>query len=145
MDNKHITGAIQQLKVFAPLGVPLRQTVADLMVSIGVLRRINKGTTWMKSGVPSENKGYILLQGSANIRKLNAPESSCIAPELLGEGMQYNPTHTRTASVTATEDCAVLRFEWEEFWKVIGETLSDEQQAEVRKAIEECAWEHFTE
>ncbi|MCC6486004.1 MAG: cyclic nucleotide-binding domain-containing protein [Candidatus Hydrogenedentes bacterium] len=88
--------------------------------------------------------GYILLKGSVAIRKASGELHSEDAPELIGEIIQYNPSHSRAATVVASADCVVMRFDWDDFWKKCGETLTQDEVQHVKSAVESFAWEHFT-
>jgi hypothetical protein len=50
----------------------------------------------------------------------------------------------RTATLTAREECWVIRFQWNEFWNTLMSNFSEAEVATVREALEERAWEHFT-
>ena len=143
MSQQEYKQEVMALPAFSDLDESLRETVADIMLNVSVARSIGKGTTWLKRGEESENNGYVLLEGEVSIEKAGAPIGTQKAPELLGEGMQYNPSRKRTATITTLSECAVLRFSWDEFWKAVDESLADDARAKVHAAIENYAWSHF--
>ncbi len=145
MQSEEVIKAILSLQALSSLESGLRRSVAELLVRISKPRSIERGQVWLKRGEPSENKGYILLKGSADIEKPTSPVTTCHAPELIGEAMQFNPKHVRTATVSAVEDCIALRFLWDDFWKAVEESLGEEDRQRVRTAIENHAWAHFAE
>jgi CRP-like cAMP-binding protein len=122
----------------------LRGKVATILVNVGELRQAHKGETWICEHEHTTDNGYILLNGKARVRRPEAPEGVCPAPELIGETMQFSPLHQHSATVSAMGDCMVLQFTWEYFWRRVQETFSEEEQGRIRTALENLAWDHLT-
>lgn len=144
MDPNEVHRVLREMKFMRELPGELRDKVASILQEISESRKVPLGKTWIREGEKSESKGYILVKGSVAIRKADTQQHLEDAPELLGEVMQFNPAHARTASVVATEECAVLCFDWDGFWAKTQETLSAGDQKKVKAAVESFAWEHFT-
>ena len=144
MDSVELRTAILDVAFMRHFSEDLRGKVAVLFQEVAALRRVPKNAAWIRQNEPAENKGYLLVEGAVAIQKPDAPEISCEAPELLGEMMQFNPTHLRTATVVAMRDCVVLQFLWDDFWARTRQRLSEPEQEKVRQVLEEVAWEHLT-
>ena len=144
MDHNEVHRVLREMKFMRELSGELRDKVASIFQAISEFRKVPLGKTWIREGEKSESKGYILVKGSVAIRKVDSQQHLEDAPELIGEVMQFNPAHARTASVVATEECAVLCFDWDSFWAKTKETLSDSDEKLVKTAVESFAWEHFT-
>ena len=136
---------IRDLRALEGLPAALRERLAEIIQQISKLRTIAKGSVIFRESTAHHNTGYVLLEGAVGILKTDAPKHRCDAPELIGEIMQFNPAHTRTATVGAVEDCTVYRFEWDEFWNAANEAFTAEEVDKIRSALESRAWQHFTE
>ena len=145
MESKDFRDEILKLETMAKLSEEVREKVANIIIMVAKLRSVPKGSTWIREGEHSENKGYILLRGTIDIYKADHPVLKCDAPELLGEIMQFNPSHLRTATVRASSDCIVLRFIWDDFWEAAERFLAANEQKELKGAVEGCAWRHFAD
>jgi len=145
MNPKENRELVLKLRFMAVLPEGLKNKVADTLLAISKPRSVPKGGAWIREGEVTKNKGYILLAGRVGIRKSNAPEAVCEAPELLGEIMQFSEAGARTATVVTLEDCTVLRFMWDDFWSTIESKVSPKEQIDVKQAIESLAWQHFAE
>ena len=144
MKPEKILERIQALAFMRELAPALPPRVAGAFVEVSEQRKVSEGGTWIREHEHSEDKGYILLRGKVAITRSEAPDVVCEAPELLGEMMQFNPMHERTATVAAADECLVLRFFWDTFWTKLGETLSEDEVQQVRTALESQAWDHLT-
>jgi hypothetical protein len=144
MDNDKVRAVILKVPVIESLHGDLGEKVTDVIMDIGVVRRVAEGQTMTKEHRPGKNRGFVLLKGSINIEKDDAPPSVCRPPELLGEVMQFNPKGQRTATLTAIDECWVIRFQWNEFWTALMTNFSEAEVAKVRETLEDRAWEHFT-
>ena len=116
MELRDYRDKISALGFMNELTHQLRQDTVEVLIQVGKLRRVPKGGIWIREGEHSANKGYILLKGKVCIQKSDHPDLECETPELLGEMMQFNPAHLRTATVKAVTDCIVMRFIWDDFW-----------------------------
>ena len=143
MKPEDYRAAVTNLAFMKELPGELREKVAAVFDEVGVLRAAPKGMAWLRQGEHTPDKGYLLLQGTAAIRKMEHPEFSCEAPELLGEIMQFDPRHLRSATVSAATDCVLLRFMWPSFWEACEDHLTQDECSTVKTAIESCAWSHI--
>jgi len=121
----------------------LRESAARILLTIGELRNVGSGDTWIREGEQTENKGYVLLRGTVAIIRDEHPQAECEAPALLGEMMQFNPQEHRLATITALTRCTVLRFTWDEFWRAVKEQFDEVEFATLRKLVEQYAWDRF--
>jgi CRP-like cAMP-binding protein len=144
MTPEEILATILQISFLRTLPEQLRHQVAGILEETGELRQVPKSAAWLREHEQGKNLGYLLLKGQAKVEKTDAPEIICRAPELLGEMMQFNPAHERTASVTALEDCVVMQFSWDAFWEALQAKCPEADQKKVRSALEEVAWRHVT-
>jgi hypothetical protein len=114
MDMDKVRELILKVPVIESLPGDLGIKVTDVIVDIGVVRRVAEGQVMTRENKHGKNRGFVLLKGIIGIQKAEVPYTKCRPPELLGEVMQFNPKGMRTATLTA------------------------------REALEERAWEHFT-
>jgi CRP-like cAMP-binding protein len=144
MKQAEIVDTLSQLSLVRRLSPPdLADEVVAILAAHSELRRVPQGGVWLRENEPTENKGFILMQGAVAVKKSDAPEVRVEAPELLGEAMQFNPRHLRTATVTAVEDIVVARFRWDDFWAAVEERLTPPDQEKVREAVKALAWDHI--
>ena len=143
MELRDYRDAFLKLGFMAELTHQLRQDTVEVLIQVGKLRSVPKGGLWIREGEHTTNKGYVLLQGTVCIQKSGHPDIECEAPELLGEMMQFNPAHSRTATIKAMTDCIVMRFIWDDFWDASKQYFSSSDQEELKNAVESCAWSHF--
>jgi hypothetical protein len=144
MDMDKVRELILKVPVIESLPGDLGIKVTDVIVDIGVVRRVAEGQVMTRENKHGKNRGFVLLKGIIGIQKAEVPYAKCRPPELLGEVMQFNPKGMRTATLTAREECWVIRFQWNEFWNTLMTNFSEAEVATVREALEERAWEHFT-
>lgn len=144
MDMEKVRELILKVPVIQSLHGDLNQKVTDVIIEIGDVRRVAAGQVMTRENKHGKNRGFVLLKGVIHIEKADAPPSKCGPPELLGEVMQFNPKGMRTATLTAHDECWVIRFQWNEFWNTLMSNFSETEVAAVRETLEERAWEHFT-
>ncbi len=143
MTVEELRNPVHNLKLMEELTEDLRNKLGLVLLKISEMRRVPKGASWLREKEHTPNKGYILVKGSAVVRKGDAPEIACQAPQLFGEMMQFNPTGVRTATVVTSEPCVVLRFLWDDFWAATEKELTPEENEQVRSVLQSLAWEHF--
>ncbi len=144
MDSDQVRENIRKLRFMPDLSVDLREKFIDILLRISALRSLPKGTDFIHEEEHIDNKGYILLEGAILVRKAEHQDMKCDAPELIGEMQQFNPTHTRTATLITSMPSTVLRFQWDEFWNAAKQELTPPEVDTVRQTLETHAWEHFT-
>ncbi len=145
MDKDATRERILAMPVLAPLDAALRERLADVFLTVGAPEDVAANTTLFTKGDASDGQGIILLQGEVSVLKEGNPEVIALAPDLLGEMAQLNPTKQRTATVTAATDLKLLRFKWPRFTQAAQQKLSDEDLDKFTAALQEYAWQHFTE
>lgn len=133
----------ERLRLMEHVPSHVRLPLVEILEEISELRSVPRDGVWLRENEPSENKGYVLLKGSVVVRKAGAPDTVVQAPELLGEAMQFNPKHLRTATVVANEDIVVARFLWDEFWSAVEQRCSEPERQAIREAVETVAWDHL--
>lgn len=143
MDSSQVHQVILKLRFMGDLDLELCDLVADIFVKISEQRSVPAGGIFIHEHEHADDRGFVLLSGQILVQKSGAPDSTCKAPEILGEIQQFNPTHLRTATVSGAVPCVVLRFKWSDFWNTVNQDLHPPQIEELRKALEMHAWEHF--
>ena len=118
---------------------------AETLETVGVVDEVAAGTVLFNEGDKPSDQGIVVLTGAVSIQKPGAPEFEQPAPELLGEMTRFNPTGHRTATVTTSQPCSILRFAWAKFEKVAQRRMGATDFSAMMKALEEYAWEHFTQ
>ncbi len=144
MDAEKVRAEILRVPVIESLPGDLPGKVTDVIMDIGDVRHVPKGQVMTRENKHGKNRGFVLLKGVIGIQKAEVPFSKCRPPELLGEVMQFNPKGMRTATLTAHEECWVIRFPWTDFWNTLMMNFSENEVAKVREVLEDRAWEHFT-
>ncbi|MBX7256670.1 MAG: cyclic nucleotide-binding domain-containing protein [Candidatus Hydrogenedentes bacterium] len=143
MDSQQVRQAILKLRFMGGLESDLRAKVAELIVRVAEQRSVPKGGIFIHEHEPNDDRGFVLLSGRILVQKTGSPDTTCEAPEILGEMQQFNPTHLRTATISGDVPCVVLRFHWSAFWNAVNQELQPPQIEALRKALEMNAWEHF--
>ena len=114
-------------------------------MNVSSLEDIPADTILFTKGDESIADGIVLLKGEVSVMKDGFPEVVAAAPELLGEMGRLNPASQRTATVTAVTDLAILRFTWAAFTSEAGRIMSETDLEKVSSALQEYAWQHFTQ
>src|SRR3972149_4304507 len=143
METAQVRENIRKLRFMPDLPVDLREKLIDILLRISAPRSLPTATVFIREGEHIDERGYILLEGAVLVEKTEHPDMTCEAPELIGEMQQFNPSHTRTASVTTSMPSTVLRFQWDEFWNAVRQELTPQEVDTVRETLEIHAWEHF--
>lgn len=118
---------------------------AETLETVGIVDEAESGTVLFTEGDKPTDQGIVVLTGAVSIQKPGAPELEQPAPELLGEMTRFNPTGQRTATVTTSHPCALLRFTWQNFEKVARRRMNSTDFESLMKTLEEYAWQHFTQ
>jgi len=144
METTMVRTNLNNLRFMPNLTADLREKLIDILLRISTQRSVPNGTDFIHEEEHIDNKGYILLDGAILVRKLEHQDIKCVAPELIGEMQQFNPSQTRTATLTTSMPSTMLRFQWDEFWAATQQDLTPPEVESVRKTLETYAWEHFT-
>jgi len=116
-----------------------------VLVDVSKARSVPDGARLFELGDAAGDRGYVLLEGTVEIRKPDAPVLEAEAPDLLGEIKQISPQQARTATVTAKGELKVLKFSWQELFQAAEVVLSPTEMDQLKKGIEKVAWSHVTE
>lgn len=143
MDSNQPRQVILKLRFMSSLPLDLRDKVADVFVKISEQRSVPAGGVFIHEHENVDDRGFILLSGKILVRKSEAPDATCDAPEILGEIQQFNPAHKRTATLSGAVPCVVMVFKWSDLWNTLNQELLPGQIEEIRKALEMHAWELF--
>lgn len=145
MNADDIRYTVETLNFTKFLPGPLQQKFVDIVLDCSKPHKVPRTTTLFSEGDTEGDEGYILLEGEISISNLQKPEFTVSGPELIGEMKQFNPNNLRTSTVEAVDDLKVLLFNWADFWasaKKLG--LSPEDEKQMKDALSNYAWEHFS-
>lgn len=145
VDTNEAREVVLTLPILSTLRPTPAEQVVELLMNISTLEDIPHDTTLFTKGDESIADGIILLKGEVSVLKDGFPEIVAAAPELLGEMGRLNPTGQRTATVIAMTDLSVLRFTWAAFTREAAKTMSETELDKVSSALQEYAWQHFTQ
>ncbi len=136
---------IGNISFVAGLDAKTRDHVITLLANLGPAEKLSKGSTLFRAGETATDDGVVILQGELSVLKMNAPEVIAVAPELMGEMQQFNPRKERTATVVANTDLLAIRFKWASFKAAANQTLKPDENAALMQALQDYAWQHFTQ
>ncbi len=145
MDTNEARNIVSTLQILPSLRPTPAELVVEVLMNVSALEDIPTGTTLFTKGDESIADGIILLRGEVSVSKDGFPEIVAAAPELLGEMGRLNPTAQRTATVTALSDLNILRFTWAAFTREAGRLMSEADLEKLSTALQEYAWQHFTQ
>ena len=145
MDTNEAREIVSTLSILPTLRPTPAEQVVDVFMNVSTLENMPPDTILFTKGDESIADGIILLEGEVSVMKEDFPEIVAAAPELLGEMGCLNPTAQRTANVTALTDLTILRFTWAAFTREAGRLMSESELERVSTALQECAWQHFTQ
>lgn len=144
MNQDDIRYTVETLNFTKGLPHALQSKFVNIIAKCSKAQTIPRMTPLFTEGDTEGDEGYILLDGEVAVRSVQKPEFSVWGPELIGETKQFNPNSIRTATVEALEDVKVLRFEWADFWAAAIQSLNEEEVAQMKEALSNYAWEHFS-
>jgi CRP-like cAMP-binding protein len=124
----------------------VRRLVA-LFQEVGEYHQIPEGTVLFAEDDSGSEAGYVLVSGSVRVERGDEFRQKVAAPALLGEMRQFHieGRECRSATVRATGDIEVFRFEWPSFYAGLT-GIADEGELEmVRESIKRTAWMHYLE
>ncbi len=145
MSSQNLENKLESLPFAGALSPIVLAGFAETLETVGIVDEAEKGTVLFTEGDKPTDQGIVVLTGAVSIHKPGAPELEQPAPELLGEMTRFNPTGHRTATVTTSQPCSLLRFAWPNFEKVARRRMSEADFTALMKALEEYAWQHFTQ
>ena len=145
MNTEALRQRLYQLSFMTPLAPPLKGKLADLFIGISDGKKVPAQTRLFVAGAPTTDEGVIVLDGEIRVDKPDAPEIVVPAPHLIGEMSQFNPSRQRTATVIANTDLKALVFKWTDFNDKAKAYLEPDEVEATNTAMQEYAWQHFTE
>lgn len=145
MSQQELVGQLRALPFAEALSADVLAGFAETLDTVGVDDDAEAGTVLFTEGDKPTDQGIVVLTGAVTIQKPGTPELEQSAPELLGEMTRFNPTGHRTATVTVSQPCSLLRFAWPNFEKVARRRMNEADFNALMKALEEYAWQHFTQ
>ena len=145
MESDAIPAVLAEIPFMHALPDSTRNDLTRIIMDVSSLETIEEGTVVFTQGEPGTDIGYFLLEGDFEVLKSGAMTLQKSGPELLGEMKQFNPVGLRTATVNALTSLDVLTFKWTELHSTLEAGLSADAFQAVEQALENYAWEHFTE
>lgn len=145
MDADTVRQRISDIPLMFQMDSGLASKLATILIDISSEGTAAEGDVLFTRGEATSSNAIILLEGEVSVEKEGFPPLTAISPELMGEMAQLNPSKQRTATVTATTELQLLRFQWSDFKEAIQRVLSGAELEKVSAAIQEYAWQHFTE
>lgn len=144
MNQDDIRYAVETLNFTKSLPHALQPKFVGIIAKCSKALTIPKMTPLFTEGDSEGEEGYILLDGEVAVRSIQKPEFSVWGPELIGETKQFNPNNIRTATIEAMDDVKVLTFQWPEFWEAAKKSLNETEIEQMKEALSNYAWEHFS-
>lgn len=142
-DQDDIENHLAGLSLMLDLPSGARHGVLGILRDLGTRASIPAGETLFTEGDTAGDTGYVLLSGSVHVHKSYSPDSTAIAPAILGEVKQFLPDSARTATVRAVEELDVLEFDWNRFNTELERKLDTHDLDVVRQALLGYAWTHL--
>lgn len=143
MDQEDIRDVLERVSFVQALPENMRDEMLDIISEISEPVTIEEGTVLFTEGERGSDVGYFLLKGEVDVRKSNGMDSTCPAPELLGEMKQFNPVGLRTATIESLTDLELLSFDWADFRAATEDYFSPEELKSLEEVMENYAWQHF--
>ena len=127
-------------------GIPseMRPRVVLLFLGIGSEQHRKEGEVLFERGASNDGSAYILLRGSLEVEKPDAPPIGVDAPHLIGELAQLDKKQQRGATVTVTSESVLLHFTWANFASAARSVLTPNEAQAVHESLEKLAWEHLS-
>lgn len=145
MSTDQVRQQVSNLPLLHTVPSALASKLTDIILEVSSPDIANAGTVLFQKDEPATDVGIVLLEGEVTVNKIDTPEIAAYAPDLLGEMAQLNPAKQRTADVTAATQLQLLRFKWSDFKNVAQQQLSQQELEKFTSALQEHAWQHFTQ
>lgn len=145
MQFTSLQAAWQAIPLAMSLSEKINTAWLDSLREVGTQVQVRSGDNVISLNDTNTGTGYVLYSGEISVQKKDAPEIVKPAPELLGEMGQLNPTGTRTASVVAATDVALISFAWTKLNAALAKRLSETEMETLKDAMQQYAWSHFVE
>ncbi|MBI1321426.1 MAG: cyclic nucleotide-binding domain-containing protein [Candidatus Hydrogenedens sp.] len=134
---------LEPLGLFDTVDPSLRDDLVELFLKAGRIESHEAGAVLLHEGDVGGDVGYVVLQGTVRVTRESGGALILTGPVLLGEMRQFNPSGTRTATVTTVGPCTVLRFGWMPLYLEARMSLHELAQTQLQDAIELVVWERF--
>ncbi len=137
---------LTQLPLLARMSPEAKDKIAQLFLDTSDNNTYEDGEALMSAGYLSFDTGYVLWEGHVAIESESGETvAEVAAPATMGEMSQFSSGDTRNATVRAIGEAHALRFSWEDLYAEAQESLSKEENAAFRGALEELVWDRFPE
>ncbi len=134
---------VKDIGPIAGLGETVAENVASTLIAVGELVNWENGYEFISEGDETDDRGFVLLTGSASVTKSSGKSLNVSAPALLGEMKQHSATGKRGATVSTVGPCACLVFEWGALHSRLGRELAAGDWAAFRIALERYSWDYL--
>lgn len=145
MDATTLAAFVEHQRFFAGLPGAIRSEIISIFAAVSDHEDVSANTVLFEKGDSAADEGILVLDGEISIEKDGHPVKYISGPELMGEMSQFNPTGQRTATVSAVKDLQLLRFQWFSLKNEVRRRLGPTAVDALQTALEEFAWNHFTE
>jgi len=145
MEPEQAIEVITKISFMQDLKPDTRKKLAAIFSVLGPVESVPVSTVLFRKGEKADDRGVILLEGRIGVDKDDSPEITAEAPQLLGEMSQFSPNKVRTATVSADTELKAIQFKWADFKTRAQESLSTDELNDLFNALEDYAWEHFTQ
>jgi len=145
MRLEELRNQLGSLDVVRGIPAETRPRVVLIFLGIGSEQERKDGEVLFERGAANDGSAYILLEGSLEVEKPDAPSIGIEAPHLIGELAQLDKKQQRGATVTVKGSAVLLHFTWSAFAAAAKSVLPPAEVQAVRESLERLAWEHISE
>lgn len=117
----------------------MRNRACMIFLWIGQSASFSAGNAIFIQGDEDENSGCVLVRGEVDVICGQEDSIPVIAPDVLGEMQQFEPTGQRTATVQAVSDVETLLFSWHDFVAYAGMLFTTDEQIILKDAVRKVA------
>lgn len=144
MELSEAHGKISQLPLVQGMGDEAKAGLAKSFYEVSDLLLYEAGEILIHGGYLSFDTGYVVLDGTVVIERPDEADIELAAPLLLGEMSQFRSADLRSATVRAQSPTTALQFFWEDLYKDLPNTLTEEDHMLFKSAIERQVWDRFS-
>ncbi|MDZ4861638.1 MAG: cyclic nucleotide-binding domain-containing protein [Candidatus Hydrogenedentes bacterium] len=139
MNLSEYRNRLSSVAMILDLPEPMRTRVSMIFLWVGQPARFSPGDCIFVQGDEDENTGCVLLRGEVDVIRAHETAIPVVAPELLGEMQQLEPTAQRTATIQAVTEVESLLFSWHDVVAYAGMLLTSDEQLVLRDIIRKAA------
>ncbi len=110
------------------------------LLGVSEMREVSREEHLILKGDEETDVGFLILQGSVEIKRDEAGGPFVNAPDVVGEMHLFTPKGRRTATVVVSIGGWVLEFEWKRLGAAARELYSDEELKLLKQSMVEYAW-----